>query len=681
MIIKKITLNNFRQFYGEQEIVFVNQDTSKTVSVVYGENGRGKTSLYRALMFSLYGERRLAQESEGNEEVDLINVVALEESQKEGRTVEAFVSVNFSHKKKEYELKRTILGIKVDDEIHEQAGEVLLKIEDEQGNTDILTDLKKIEIQINSILDRRLREYFLFDGEKIEMLTRATREQKKEIQKGIKNLLNIDRLFVASDGIGNLLKSLERQLKNKSTGEHKQQLVLLEDKEKTDEDLKIKIEKGSQELEMAQKVFKEINLQLKKYEAIEQFLKDREETLKILKNAKEDRNELVREMVNKNDSVGLILIEEEMCKVGKMLNAKIQDGELPSKIRESLVDRILDEGKCICTTPLVKDSKEYKAILEWKNKIMDVKVEQSLLEVSRDIGRTSEKIDYIVEQVQKDLQEFSVKSETIEESEQRLAYISDQIGDTSTNEDLSRLERDRNETVRKMAQLEMKNEEFEKKLRELAEEIKITRKNIKELEKKQGMVDVLIRKGDLTRESKRALDEIQEEFIVEIKEKISAEATRIFSKLIDKEGASTFKKIKISDDYSLQLYDWRDKPFLANISAGQRQITSIAFIASLAKIAGGADVLEMPLFMDTPFGRLSGVHRDNIIENIPKLTKQWILLATDTEFSSEEAKKLKKTNKWGKIYVLEGVEPYKTKIVEKDVDSFTPTRTRLVERS
>jgi DNA sulfur modification protein DndD len=120
--------------------------------------------------------------------------------------------------------------------------------------------------------------------------------------------------------------------------------------------------------------------------------------------------------------------------------------------------------------------------------------------------------------------------------------------------------------------------------------------------------------------------------------------------------------------------DWRDKPFLANLSAGQRQIISIAFIASLARLAGKDDRFDLPLFMDTPFGRLDGEHRDKLIDCLPKLAKQWILLATDTEFTSAEVTALRETNAWGKAWILESVKPFHTQLKEVPVEKFVATR-------
>ena len=44
--------------------------------------------------------------------------------------------------------------------------------------------------------------------------------------------------------------------------------------------------------------------------------------------------------------------------------------------------------------------------------------------------------------------------------------------------------------------------------------------------------------------------------------------------------------------------------------------------------------------MDTLFGLLSGVHRDHLLDIVPKMVSQWILLATDTEFTEVEANAL-----------------------------------------
>lgn len=78
--------------------------------------------------------------------------------------------------------------------------------------------------------------------------------------------------------------------------------------------------------------------------------------------------------------------------------------------------------------------------------------------------------------------------------------------------------------------------------------------------------------------------------------------------------------------------------------------------------------------MDTPFGRISGNNRDNLIENIPKLTSQWILLLTDTEFTTSEEVKLKSTQRLGRWYKLEQISIGHTQIKEVELNENMATR-------
>lgn len=53
MFLEKIILRNFRQFYGEQEIVF-SCNPQQNVSLIHAENGVGKTTLLNALLWCFY---------------------------------------------------------------------------------------------------------------------------------------------------------------------------------------------------------------------------------------------------------------------------------------------------------------------------------------------------------------------------------------------------------------------------------------------------------------------------------------------------------------------------------------------------------------------------------------------------------------------------------------------------
>ena len=66
---------------------------------------------------------------------------------------------------------------------------------------------------------------------------------------------------------------------------------------------------------------------------------------------------------------------------------------------------------------------------------------------------------------------------------------------------------------------------------------------------------------------------------------------------------------------------------------GERQIIGTALLWAIARTSGRA----LPFVIDTPLGRLDGLHRDNLTERFyPSASHQTILLSTDKEIGHAE---------------------------------------------
>ena len=65
---------------------------------------------------------------------------------------------------------------------------------------------------------------------------------------------------------------------------------------------------------------------------------------------------------------------------------------------------------------------------------------------------------------------------------------------------------------------------------------------------------------------------------------IQAKAKEIFQRLIWKE--SQFQDVRLSEDYHLEVIDRWGLPAKPDLSAGERQVLSLAFIAGMAKVTG-----------------------------------------------------------------------------------------------
>jgi DNA sulfur modification protein DndD len=81
--------------------------------------------------------------------------------------------------------------------------------------------------------------------------------------------------------------------------------------------------------------------------------------------------------------------------------------------------------------------------------------------------------------------------------------------------------------------------------------------------------------------------------------------------------------------YALEIRDAHGDPLPpSRLSAGERQLLAVSILWSLAKASGRL----IPTIIDTPLGRLDGVHRRLLVNNyFPRASHQVLLLSTDEE--------------------------------------------------
>ena len=667
MILQKMTLDNFRQFRGSQEIEFA-RGAAGNVTVVFGENGRGKTGIFRALLFCLYGVKRLSQDAQVNDrELYLVNYPEMEARAGDKKPVEARVCLDFAHNGRAYQIERSILGMLDEGEVIQENKGARLVTRDKDGNATTTRDPVEIDAVIRSILDPGLREYFLFDGEKIERLTRASREQRSEISKGVRKLLDIDTLDTAQRATGRLRRYLDTEVETRATGERARVIKQLRENEERSAELEARADVIDDELERAGQEKKHVDAELEKIREIRDLLSIRTNMEKKERDLEAQVNDLLQDMKNRTGKTALLLVRKTADKVFRHIDKRKQKHEIPSEIRRDLIDRIISEKRCICGTSIEPGTDQHRNILLWRNRTTDVLTEDSMLSLWRDLSCVRSHYEDIRVAVETVLQKYAVVKNELQVTRRKLEELRDKIG-SSERADAANLEKHRQRIQRKIIKMEEEQSQAREELIVLQDERESLKQQRKEIEKEQGIRDEMSKRAALAAATSDALKCIHEEFTGETRDLIGTSATRYFRELLDDEGKKILRDVVVDSDYSIQVYDrWR-KPFLANISAGQRQIMSIAFIAALAGAAAGTDVLEMPLFMDTPFGRLSREPRRNLLEKVPGWCTQWVLLATDTEFGRFEAQILRSTKQWTHFYVLKGAGAGSTKIQAVDVN-------------
>ena len=73
MKYKKLTLTNFRTFYGKHEITFPDKNG---IFLVHAQNGVGKSAVYHAFRYVLYGETKSQDTRTKLNIVDLLSIDA-----------------------------------------------------------------------------------------------------------------------------------------------------------------------------------------------------------------------------------------------------------------------------------------------------------------------------------------------------------------------------------------------------------------------------------------------------------------------------------------------------------------------------------------------------------------------------------------------------------------------------
>lgn len=633
MILKKIVVENFRQFRNNQEIIF--HTSVPSITIIYGKNGRGKTGLFRALIFCLFGDKLLAQdENTDKKDINLVNTQALDDAN--GRPVVAMVSTTLSHENKTYEVSRKIKGSKIGNEVLEEYVEFTLTETDEHGNTKPpIRDQVIINETIGNIFDPKIKDYFLFDGEKIERLTRADSQQKKNVAQGIKNLLNINDLENAMNGMKRLLGNLTSQLRAHAQGEFARVLYSIES---TNNSMTLNRENKDillAEQDKAENAKVACDRELEQINGIRGIILERRALIaqeSELELVQSDRIDFLRQKLT-GAAVALLLPVIE--KVYAQLDEKKQTGEIPVQSKLELIEKILKDHKCICGTVVNPGSCEYSLIEKWKSRVVDSGLSDYALNLWRDLNAIIKETPITVDSIHKTLVDYDNKQIEITKIHEKLKKLSDKIDDSAeekaiaTNHSRDELIKDIERFKGQIKTLDIEYQRFDSQKNDLTRQKEI-------LKAKEDIRNELENCASLATDTNEVLNQIYKSFTEDMKKQLSVLASSAMELLLGKEGKWSLKRIVVKEDYSLQVHDHRDEPSLANISAGQRQIISLCFITALAQAATGMERFEIPLFMDTPFGRLDLEHRKNLISFIPKICQQWVTMVTDTELTETE---------------------------------------------
>lgn len=674
MKIISMELENFRQYYGKQTIDFATGN--ENITIIFGENGKGKTGIFRALMFALYNATHIQQDNP-EEPIHLVNLRLLDEQQ--GAVCTAKVTVRFEFKGRKYEIMRSVGSMKRGDRIQERLGDVKFYEMDENGNYSPtpIEEPQEVRKRINQILDEEIKDFFLFDGEKIDTLAKTNESVKREVKTAIFKLLQIDNVEDASRLLTQLKTNEQRRVIRDTVDTNAQgKQDEIDQTEKEIEKSEEYLEKLRVEQLASEELIKKYELQLSQNQEIA-LLQDKLNQYKTTKSSIEQflahLNKQIAEQLLKK--MPYVLLSDSFNNVSNYLEGMISDED--SVVSLEAIENSLESKICACCN---NDLTIHEENLEFVKLLKQNYKHSTYNEASRAILRTINDKQQINDEVKEEaidlLRQYSVKEREIKQVEEDILDIERELG-IKASEQLN-LEETNNALIEEQQHAQNINEDIaktnvyldnlkEEKVKlenELDDIMRTNKNNLFE----QKVIDII---NSLTED----INNIAIDFSTIMRQNLTKATTDIFKRLIDKKDVDLIKQININDKFELEIISHDDIEITQDISQGQRQIVALAFITSLALVAAGEkEKIAFPLFMDSPFNRLSGINRDQLINHIPSLTSQWILLLTDTELTISEERVIKDNGKLGKWYRLNQKDTFYTVIEEVPLHETLTTR-------
>ncbi|MCC5465771.1 DNA sulfur modification protein DndD [Pelosinus baikalensis] len=628
MKFRKFTIENYKSFQFPTDILFPDSENGKSIFLIGGMNGAGKTAIMEGINFCLYG----------------------------GKVEEIFRSIN----RKSLALGNASVSFELEIEMDDASPLIVRrswsagvidkpKVKDFEERLVVVRDGKRVSVQnkqmwqdfIRATIPPGITQFFFFDGEKIQEIAADDHSEVRlksslEAALGIEyiNKLSSDLLYLKQEERKGFVEISDEDLEFKES-ELKLQRSKITRLNKERDEVRDDLESFKTQNEEAKKRFQaNFNVEPESRDAIRQIEKRRvqvanrlgqvENEIRILcekdlpysllgglfsgirkqieceresaqgEAIKENAADLAKRIVRVVEEPEPIYIErlsaEKMAELEKRISSLLREGDSRSSIKKILNISDRDAAKILQQMDELECS--------------DIFLLQPLLEEKKELGVEVKKIE---SSLQSGVSSDSEK-DIFEQLQSEIEGCTTQIG-------------------RKTEQLRILEEDilsYEKKIREIEIEIE-------KLYEKHNVSKV---KADFISECD-AIAGLLNQFVIRMRKNkvhlLQEKTFEMYKLLSTKSGL--IKDITIDDkSFEIRILDRNGQEIKkSGLSAGEKEVFALALLWGLAQTSE----LKLPIIIDTPLSRLDSTHRDNIIRNyFPNAGEQVIILSTDTEIDN-----------------------------------------------
>jgi len=620
MRLLSIKLKNYRSYYGDHELTIAHSG-KKNVTLIHGAMGAGKTKLFSSIQWCFYGEEEYDERGSVNK--DIINAVALKDSLKNKESI-VEVTVIFEHENKKYHAIRKFSAFNGSAETRTNFS-LLCALP--TGDFNSLTDP---DLEMNSILSKDLRKYFMFDGENIQNYSKYGHET--DIQRAIKGLLGFDDIERTMDALSRIDTQYNSDIR-KITNSQELQAVIddierirtrIANAEKQNLERDVEIKKGEALIQKLEKEQAAIG-QVKEYVLRQDKLKDR---LAVLQNSRVEHRETVGECT---DKIYLTILDGVSKKVIDIYHSLELQGEIPSPIKAEFIRKIIDQGECICGRGLEKgkDNDQIDSLLHLLQK-QNSDLDNLVTGLPLEAATIKNEADVIKINLIQKLKEIDNVDQEVSNVESQLKEISEYLKGSDVT-DVAMKEREKEQATRLLSDQKATKVRLQVEVETLRAELKdIEKRKLKLLENESEAND-LKRYQEYTKTIIEMLRDLYKIYEEETKNKVRVNTLEVFSRFMWKKDFYT--EVVIHDNYVIDILDKNKRHAREGLSAGERQCFSLAFVIALANVTGK----DAPFIVDTPLGRISKDPgevvdpRVQILKALPELLPQVILFVTYEE--------------------------------------------------
>ena len=617
MKISKIEYENFRNFKDRGEI---RCSTDGKVTIVYGKNGDGKTTLHQLFQWVFYGRVHFNKTT-----TDRLYNLQYENDLPIGSLFDVFGCIDFEHDGKQYSVRRTYTYKKGLSESEKIADDFSVSMMDEDNNW---RRLDKPKETIEKLLPSGLSDYFFFDGESmIADLRVKGRDSAVKLRKALYSMFDLDILESAINDLGRTdLKTtvIGKLYLSKGTIASGGQIAAIKTNiesamaklDKIDIDLKTAEKKKGELQEVARQVSEQIGSHKSKaeYEKQRKSLKNQRDV--FLRNAAGAQAAFGDSVL---DMFPRLLISKAVEDAKRKISLEVGKNKLPAGISKRLIAHLLASGttECVCGRSLCQEQKEHI------RKYLDMLPPKSYSSMYNEFSQTARNWgkgydpsrieDYIVQVLDNNEQasECDRQIRELDEAEKKSPDIETLIiTRQQAEEDIASLEEEirSKSTDRKKFDIYLKRQmqEFDRLTKESEAGTKVAHK-----------IAIMEQVAQYFRQR---LDQESLTYSQKLEENIQT--------LIDNMLTSR-RKVAVSPEFAVRITDsFNDE----SKSEGQFAVVSFAYIGGILKMLLSEECLkakEYPLVLDGPFSKLDPDQRQNVVNMLPTFAPQVILFSKD----------------------------------------------------